>query len=310
MARTDACRTRARRVPCAACAACAACHPQSATADAQASVASFLDDWGTDGDSAAPRPQLQVRAARPARPRPSAAVEGAVWPGVLDTTWSESQARPCQPTPMPAQVVKQHVAPSLPSRVTPSRLSHGRGQAAAGSPTRREEQTPHPCSEWGNDVGEIYECVIGAGKSHNVRSAPGSAHPVVGSLKRGQRVATTIAMVVNGPYLIFDPKLSVANQVEEWLEIQGSARDAPGSRMLNTGGSVNKIHGSSNKIHVLRTKIRVFFNYKKNTTPPLVFSILGQVCRDGRCRRVFHTFQEWQQLCRVYAHAFPAKRCT
>ena len=30
-------------------------------------------------------------------------------------------------------------------------------------------------------------------------------------------------------------------------------------RMLNTEGSVNKIHGSSNTIHVVRTKLRVLF---------------------------------------------------
>ena len=52
----------------------------------------------------------------------------------------------------------------------------------------------------------------------------------------------------------------------------------PRARMLNTGGSVNKIHGSSNQIRVLRTKIRVLFVFEslKNETP-LVLSILGHV---------------------------------
>ena len=56
--------------------------------------------------------------------------------------------------------------------------------------------------------------------------------------------------------------------------------------MLNTGGSVNKIHGSGNKIHVLRTEIRrrVFFVCKslKNETP-FVFSVLGSppCCSDA-----------------------------
>ena len=50
----------------------------------------------------------------------------------------------------------------------------------------------------------------------------------------------------------------------------------PRARMLNTGGSVNKIHGSSNQIRVLRTKIRVLFVF--------VFKI--------RCReRIFKTIQ-------------------
>ena len=102
-----------------------------------------------------------------------------------------------------------------PRGFTPSRLSRGRGQAAAGSPTRREpfswSDEKAACFAADEKAGRtrIYECVIAAGKSHNVRSAPGTEHRVVGSLKRGQRV-------------VVKTKISPSqNKSEVWVEIQG-----------------------------------------------------------------------------------------
>ena len=122
--------------------------------------------------------------------------------------------------------------PRCPRGLTPSRLSRGRGQAAAGSP-RRESSQIRPwsdkkaaCFAADEKAGRtrIYECVIAAGKSHNVRSEPClgfGEHPVVGTLNRGQRV------VCNGQQMW---------KGKVWVQIQGHGTLKDGRKVPDLQG--------------------------------------------------------------------------